>query len=94
MGFLRHRYGMDKGGLMDSDGLPPQQGICDQSGFKYPMSELRRAWDGALVHWRFLDTRNPQDFVRGVPDNRQPQRVRPEPADTFLTTNQVTPDSL
>ena len=70
---------------MNRDGLPPQQGICDASGFKYPMSELRRQWDGMLVHWRFLDKRNPQDFVRGVPDNRQPPRVRPEAPDTFIT---------
>ena len=76
------------------DTLPEQQGICDASGFKYPMSELRRQWDGALVHWRFLDKRNPQDFVRGVPDQRVPQRARPEPPDTFLAIGDVTPEEL
>lgn len=65
--------------------LPEQQAICDASGFKYPMSELRRQWDGALVHWRFLDKRNPQDHLRAKPDNRQPPRSRPEPPDTFIT---------
>lgn len=73
---------------------PGQQGICDASGFKYPMSQLVRQWDGALVHHRFVDKRNPQDFVRGVPDSRAPQRARPEAPDTFLAINQVTKDSL
>ena len=74
-------------------GEPTQQGICDFSGFKYPMSELVRNWDGALVHWRFVDKRSPQDFVRGKPDNRAPARSRPEAPDTFIST-QITADDL
>lgn len=73
---------------------PGQNGICDLSGFKFPMAELVRQWDGALVHRRFVDKRNPQDFVRAVPDGRPPIRSRPEPADSFLGTNDVTADDL
>jgi len=75
------------------DGAPPQNGICDFSGFKFPMSELVRNWDGALVHWRFVDKRNPQDHLRAKPDNRQPPRARPEAPDTFLSSP-VTADDL
>lgn len=76
-----------------NDGLPEQQGICDASGFKFPMSELVRQWDGMLVHYRFVDKRNPQDHLRAKPDNRMPPRSRPEPEDTFIT-DQVTADDL
>ncbi len=68
------------------DGTPGQNGICDLSGFKYPMSELVRQWDGAWVHWRFKDKRNPQDHLRAKPDNQRPSRSRPEAEDTFITT--------
>jgi len=70
------------------------QGICEASGFKFPLSQLVRQWDGAMVHPRFLDRRNPQDFVRGVPDDQRVPNPRPEAADTFLSTNEVTPEDL
>lgn len=53
-----------------------------------------RQWDGALVHHSFVDKRNPQDFVTGVPDGRPLREARPESPDVFLTTNEVTPESL
>ena len=62
-----------------------QQAICMASGFKFPISQLVKQWDGLLVHRRFLDRRNPQDFVRGVKDGQPPLRSSPEPADTFIT---------
>jgi hypothetical protein len=68
-------------------------GICDQSGFCYPLSELVRAWDGALVHPRFADKRNQQDFVRARPDGRPLPYTRPEPDDVFITVA-VTPADL
>lgn len=59
-------------------------GICDASGFKYPLKELVKQWDGALVHPQFLDTRNPQDFIRARPESVLPYS-RPEPDDTFIS---------
>jgi len=53
-------------------------GICDFSGFKFPLDQLVRNWDGAMVHRRFVDKRNPQDFVRGVRDNQALPFARPE----------------
>lgn len=70
------------------------QGICDFSGFKYPLSQLVRNWDGAMVHYSFRDKRNPQDFVRGVPDDQRVPNPRPEAPDTFLSVGDVTPEDL
>lgn len=68
--------------------------ICDASGFEFPLDELVRQWDGMMVHPRFLDRRNPQDFVTGRRDSEAVPNARPEADDVFLTTNQVTADSL
>jgi hypothetical protein len=70
-----------------------QIAICDASGFKCYADELVRQWDGAMVLPRFLDKRNPQDFVRGIPDNRAVRMARPEQADTFITGT-ITPADL
>lgn len=70
------------------------KGICDRSGFEFPLRELVREWNGLMVHPRFLDKRNPQDFVRGVPDERALPFTRPEAPDDFLATNEVTASSL
>lgn len=70
------------------------RGICDQSGFEYPLRDLVRQWDGAMVHPRFLDYRHPQDFVRSRPDGRPLPYSRPESEDVFLDTNEVTAGSL
>lgn len=73
---------------------PKGVAICSFSGFKVPVSELVKNWDGQMVWRKFSDVRNPQDFVRGVRDNQNLPVSQPESADVFLTTNQVTPDDL
>jgi hypothetical protein len=75
------------------DARPRTVAICDASGFKCYADELVRQWDGAMVLPRFLDRRNPQDFVTGVPDNRVPRITRPEAADTFISGT-VRPEDL
>ena len=67
--------------------------ICDASGFKFPLRDLVRQWDGALVHPRFVDKRNPQDFVTGIRESTLPYS-RPEATDDFVDTNEVTAASL
>jgi len=66
---------------MPPRGTPVPQAICDASGFKVPLSNLVRQWDGAMVDRRFVDRRNPQDFVRGVPDRQDLPYSRPEGPD-------------
>ena len=70
-----------------------QVAICDASGFKCYADQLVRQWDGAMVLPRFLDKRNPQDFVTGVPDNQTPRFTRPESTDVFLSAR-VLPSDL
>ena len=75
---------------------PSREGrfICDMSGFDFPRGQAVKNWDGAMVHRRFADVRNPQDFVTGRRDNEALPWSRPEADDTFLTTNQVTAAGL
>jgi len=65
-------------------GMPQAQAICDASGFKCNLRDLVRQWDGAMVLPRFRDKRNPQDFVRGVPDKQDLPFARPESPDVFI----------
>lgn len=62
---------------------PVPQAIDPASGFKVPLSELQKQWDGEMVSRRFIDKRNPQDFVRGVKDDPSLPFARPEPEDAF-----------
>lgn len=52
-------------------------GQCDQCGFAFKFSELRKRWDGAWVDDRCFEPRQPQDFVRAVRDNMAPPVARP-----------------
>jgi hypothetical protein len=60
------------------------------------LNALVKQWDGAMVDSRFVDRRNPQDFVRGVPDRSDLPFARPESPDVFITpgVNDVTPEDL
>src|SRR6478735_5125596 len=66
---------------------PEPQAIDPASGFKVPLSELVTQWDGEKVSRRFVDRRNPQDFVRGVRDNQALPFARPETPDVFMAEN-------
>ena len=71
------------------------RGICDASGFEFPLSDLVLQWDGALVHPRFLDKRNPQDFVTGVRQSQSLPYSRPEPPDRYVDPDApITRDDL
>lgn len=63
---------------------PVPQALDPASGFKVPHSNLVRQWDGQLVDYRFVDIRNPQDFVRGIKDNMALPDPRPESPDAFV----------
>lgn len=66
---------------------PEPQAIDPASGFKVPLKNLVRQWDNQLVDYRFVDKRNPQDFVRGIKDNMTLPYARPEPPDNFIAGN-------
>jgi len=68
-------------------------GICHASGFVFPLAELVRQYDGAMVHPRYLDHRHPQDMIKVKPESHLPY-TSPEPADVFVGTNEVQPGDL
>lgn len=67
-------------------------GLCMRCGFKFKFSELRRTWDNLWVCSKDWEPRQPQDFVRGVPDNQSVPAASPEGADEFVAD--ITPDAL
>ena len=57
--------------------------ICYECGRKRKASELKHHWQGydvCIEHW---EARQPQDFVRALPDTKPLERVQPYPADVF-----------
>jgi len=72
---------------------PGPNAIDDATGFKVKLVDLRRQWDGAMCV--DPDRRNPQDFVRGVPDKMALPFSRPEAPDTFIDPlTPITPGDL
>lgn len=68
--------------------------ICDRCGFKYWNYEVSKEWTGLMVCHPCWDPRHPQEFLRGVKEKRVVPNPRPRPTDYFLSTNEVTPESL
>jgi len=68
-------------------------GICDRCGFRFKLAALRKEWTGLKVCSGCFDHRNPQDFVRGVPDRQAVRDPRPEPADVFVAGPSTLMDS-
>lgn len=63
--------------------------ICDECGFKFKASELKRRWDGLMVCKADWNPRQPQDFVRGTVDSKPLPFTRPESNDVFLEPGDV-----
>jgi hypothetical protein len=61
--------------------------VCYQCGFKRKASYLVRNWQGYYVCPEHNEPRQPQDFVRGVPDVQQPPWTQPRPTATFTYNN-------
>jgi hypothetical protein len=58
--------------------------ICYVCGFKRKASEMKLRWDGVYVCVQDWEIRQPQDFVRGVPDEQPLPWTQPEQhPDTF-----------
>lgn len=89
---MRRRRSSEAGRTDPADGKPVA--IDPASGFKVSLSALEKQWDGELIDYRFIDRRNPQDFVRGVPDNQALPYARPEPPDEFIATNLLTEEGF
>lgn len=62
---------------------------CDVCGRKYKASVLRQRWDGLMCCPDDWEIRQPQDFVRGIPDTQIAPWLRPEPNDSFIPVTTV-----
>lgn len=59
--------------------------IDPASGFKVKLDRLERQWDNELVDRAFIDKeRNPQDYLRAIPDRQVLPYSRPEAPDRFM----------
>ena len=58
--------------------------ICDRTGFKVKRDKCKYEWNGLLVREEDWEERQPQDFVRGVPDDKPVEDLRPETEDVFV----------
>ena len=67
---------------------------CDVCGRKYKASQLTQRWDGLMCCEDDWEIRQPQDFVRGVPDTQIAPWLRPEPADQFIVIHFTPPAVL
>lgn len=63
--------------------LGDYNGICDQCGFKYKFSDLKKQWDDLIVCRKCFEHRHPQDFVRGVKDNQSVPESRSDSTPIF-----------
>lgn len=57
--------------------------VCYQCGRKRKASTLVKHWQGYYVCKEHWETRQPQDFVRSVPDVQTPPWAQPMPAAIF-----------
>lgn len=58
--------------------------ISDRSGLRFRVSEMRKEWNGSVVHVSEWDPRHPQDFVRGLADKQSVPNARPQPIDIYV----------
>lgn len=58
--------------------------VCDVCGRDYKNTDLEKRWDGLMVCQGDWETRQPQDFVKGVADKQVPPFTRPEQSDVFI----------
>lgn len=58
--------------------------ICYVCGFKRKADEMKLRWDGVYVCKEDWEIRQPQDFVRGQPEEQSLPWTQPEGGDTFV----------
>jgi hypothetical protein len=68
--------------------------VCQRTGRTGYASEMRREWNGLLVHRDHWEARHPQDTIRPPAPETPPRVTTGEQADYFLATNEVTAADL
>lgn len=64
--------------------------ICDVCGRKFKFSRLRQKWDNTWACEQDWEPRQPQDYLRGIPDNMSVPLSRPDPPPLFIQDEVVT----
>lgn len=64
--------------------------ICDVCGRKFKFSRLRQKWDNTWACEQDWEPRQPQDYLRGIPDNMSVPLSRPDPPPLFIQDEIVT----
>jgi hypothetical protein len=67
--------------------------VCDRTGFRLPNTMMQFEWNGLLVYDRVWEERQPQDYLKGIPDNMSVPYGRPNQDPVFITRT-VTPEDL
>lgn len=67
--------------------------VCDRTGFRLLNTQVQFEWNGLLVFDRVWEIRQPQDYLKGIPDNMSVPYARPKEEPTFIT-RQITPGEL
>lgn len=60
--------------------------VCYECGRKRKASTLLRYWQGYYVCEEHWEMRQPQDFVRSIPDVQTPPWTQPMPGNVFNST--------
>ena len=71
-------------GRADHLDLGTWNALCYFCGFKFKANEMRKHWQGFYVCERCWEPRQPQDFVRAIPDKMAAPWAQPVPADSFI----------
>lgn len=58
--------------------------ICFRCGRKFKASTMLKNWQGFWTCERDFEPRQPQDYVKGVPDVQSPPWTQPPPGDIFV----------
>jgi hypothetical protein len=76
--------GTTRKGKADYLELGDNNAVCFECGRKFKASQLKRHWQGYWVCEKHWEPRQPQDFVRAVPEKITPPWTQPMPADNFV----------
>jgi len=67
--------------------------MCYRCGHKFKASMLERYWAGYWLCGRCWNPRQPQDFVRALPDKMTPPWAQPWPADDYEFGDEIVTES-
>lgn len=67
--------------------------VCYECGRKRKGTTLKKHWQGYYVCEQHWEPRQPQDFVRNIPDVITPPWAQPMPGDSFISGDALVTES-